>query len=379
MKKVIIAIFVFVICIGSLILAKENDLNIYSPNALLYDVTYDKILYEKNINERIPNASTTKILTAIVAYENSNMEDIVEVSTKAASIGGSKINLRKGDKVKMDSLMKGLLMSSGNDAAIAIAEHVGGSVEGFCSLMNKRAIELGATNTNFTTPHGLDNEEHYTTLSDLLIFSKYFIQIPYLMEIANTEQTIIKINNYEKELRSTNEMLLLYDCVNGIKTGYTSKAGRCLITSIESGDRNLITMVLGCETKKQRTEETIKLISYGYDNFEVVDILEKMQRVFDMRVRKAVKDKYKLEINGNRKVLLGKNEKNDIQYEYEISELLTAPIEKGSLIGEIRVLLKGNIISKLQIKVPHTIERKNILNYFLEIFQNQNSYLEIET
>ena len=379
MKKVIIAIFVFVICIGSLILAKENDLNIYSPNALLYDVTYDKILYEKNINERIPNASTTKILTAIVAYENSNMEDIVEVSTKAASIGGSKINLRKGDKVKMDSLMKGLLMSSGNDAAIAIAEHVGGSVEGFCSLMNKRATELGATNTNFTTPHGLDNDEHYTTLNDLLVFSKYFMQIPYLREIANTEQTIIKINNYEKELRSTNEMLFLYDGVNGIKTGYTSKAGRCLITSIESGDRNLITMVLGCETKKQRTEETIKLILYGYDNFEVVDILEKMHRVFDMRVRKAVKDKYKLEINGNRKVLLGKNEKNDIQYEYEISELLTAPIEKGSLIGEIRVLLKGNIISKLQIKVPHTIERKNILNYFLEIFQNQNLYLEIKT
>lgn len=379
MKKVIIAVFVFVICIGSLILAKEKELNIYSPNALLYDATYDKILYEKNINERIPNASTTKILTAIVAYENSNMEDIVEVSTKAASIGGSKINLRKGDKVKMDSLMKGLLMSSGNDAAIAIAEHVGGSVEGFCSLMNKRATELGATNTNFTTPHGLDNEYHYTTLSDLLIFSKYFIQIPYLMEIANTEQTIIKINNYEKELRSTNEMLFLYDGVNGIKTGYTSKAGRCLITSIESGDRTLITMVLGCETKKQRTDETIKLISYGYSNFEVVDIFEKMQRVFDMRVRKGVKDKYKLEINGNRKVLLAKNEKNNIRYEYKISEILTAPIEKGSIVGKILVLINGNIISELEIKMPNTIERKDILRYFLEIFQNQNSYLEIKT
>lgn len=379
MKKVIIAVFVFVICIGSLILAKENELNIYSPNALLYDVTYDKILYEKNINERIPNASTTKILTAIVAYENSNMEDIVEVSTKAASIGGSKINLRKGDKVKMDSLMKGLLMSSGNDAAIAIAEYVGGSVEGFCSLMNKKATELGATNTNFTTPHGLDNEYHYTTLSDLLIFSKYFIQIPYLMEIANTEQTIIKINNYEKELRSTNEMLFLYDGVNGIKTGYTSKAGRCLITSIESGDRTLITMVLGCETKKQRTDETIKLISYGYNNFEVVDIFEKMQRVFDMRVRKGVKDKYKLEINGNRKVLLAKNEKNNIRYEYKISEILTAPIEKGSIVGKILVLINSNIISELEIKMPNTIERKDILRYFLEIFQNQNSYLEIKT
>ena len=379
MKKILVTFLVFAICIGSLILAKEKELNIYSPNALLYDVTYDKILYEKNINEKVPNASTTKILTAIVAYENSNMEDIVEVSTKAASIGGSKINLRKGDKVKMDSLMKGLLMSSGNDAAIAIAEHVGGSVEEFCSLMNKRAIELGAKNTNFTTPHGLDNDEHYTTLNDLLIFSKYFMQIPYLREIANTEQTIIRINNYEKELRSTNEMLFLYDSVNGIKTGYTSKAGRCLITSISSGDRTLITMVLGCETKKQRTEETVKLISYGYTNFEVIDIFEKMQKSFEMRIRKAVDDKYKLELNGKKEILVAKNEKNDIRYEYEVSEILTAPIEKGSIIGKIKIYVKDNIVSEIQIKLPYGIERKNIFEYFFDIFQNQNSYLEIKT
>lgn len=379
MKKIIFLIVSFVLLVSTLIYAKENELNIISPNALLYDVTYDKILYEKNINEKIPNASTTKILTAIVAYENSNMDDIVEISTKAASIGGSKINLRKGDKVKMDSLMKGLLMSSGNDAAIAIAEHVGGSVQEFCDLMNKKAVELGAQNTNFTTPHGLDNDEHYTTLNDLLIFSKYFMEIPYLREIANTEKTIIKINNYEKELRSTNEMLFLYDGVNGIKTGYTSKAGRCLITSIESGDRTLITMVLGCETKKQRTEETIKLISYGYDNFEVVDIFENMKKNFEMRIRKSEKDKYKLEINGNRKVLLAKNEKKDIRYEYEITEVLTAPIEKESCVGTIKVLMKDNIITEFQIKLPYTIERKDVFEYFLEILKKQNLYLEIKT
>lgn len=379
MKKIIFLIVSFVLLVSTLIYAKENELNIISPNALLYDVTYDKILYEKNINEKIPNASTTKILTAIVAYENSNMDDIVEISTKAASIGGSKINLRKGDKVKMDSLMKGLLMSSGNDAAIAIAEHVSGSVQEFCDLMNKKAVELGAQNTNFTTPHGLDNDEHYTTLNDLLIFSKYFMEIPYLREIANTEKTIIKINNYEKELRSTNEMLFLYDGVNGIKTGYTSKAGRCLITSIESGDRTLITMVLGCETKKQRTEETIKLISYGYDNFEVVDIFENMKKNFEMRIRKSEKDKYKLEINGNRKVLLAKNEKKDIRYEYEITEVLTAPIEKESCVGTIKVLIKDNIITEFQIKLPYTIERKDVFEYFLEILKKQNLYLEIKT
>ena len=314
-----------------------------------------------------------------MAYENSKMDDVVEVSVKAASIGGSKINLRKGDKLKMDSLMKGLLMSSGNDAAIAIAEHVGGSVEEFCNLMNRRAIELGAQNTNFTTPHGLDNAEHYTTLNDLLIFSKYFMQIPYLREIANTEKTMIKINNYEKELRSTNEMLFLYDGVNGVKTGYTSKAGRCLITSIESGDRTLITMVLGCESKKQRTEETIKLISYGYDNFEVIDIFEKMKKVFEIRVRKALEDKYKLEITGKKKILVAKKEKNDIRYKYEVSEILTAPIKRESLVGKIKVLLNEQIISEIQIKLPSEIKRKDIISFFLEIYQNQNSYLEVKT
>ncbi len=378
MKKFLFIGLIFIFFVSSLYMAKENEPSIIAPNALVYDLTYQKILYAKNINEKIANASTTKILTAIVAYENSNMEDVVEISTKAASIGGSKINLRKGDKVKMDSLMKGLLISSGNDAAIAIAEHVGGSVENFCNLMNERAIELGAQNTNFVTPHGLDNEEHYTTLNDLLIFSKYFMQIPYLREIVDTERTVIKINNYEKELRSTNEMLFLYDGVNGIKTGYTSKAGRCLITAISSGDRDLITMVLGCETKKQRTEETIKLISYGYGEFEEVDICENMQKIFDIRIRKAIKEKYKLEINGDRKHLLRKEEKNNIKYQYEVAEVLTAPIERDTLLGKIKVYIDDTIISEIDIKAPFTIERKDVFYYFFDIFKKQNSYLEIK-
>lgn len=378
MKKTIFVFVIFILFVSSLYLAKESEPKILSPNALVYDLTYQKILYEKNINEKIANASTTKILTAIVAYENSSMEDVVEISTKAASVGGSKINLRKGDKVKMDSLMKGLLISSGNDAAIAIAEYVSGSVEEFCILMNERAKELGAQNTNFVTPHGLDNDAHYTTLNDLLIFSKYLMQIPYLREIVNTEKTIIQINNYEKELRSTNEMLFLYDGVNGIKTGYTSKAGRCLITAVSSGDRDLITMVLGCETKKQRTEETIKLISYGYDEFEEVDIFENMKKKFDIRIRKAINEKYKMEINGTQKVLLSKNDKNKIEYQYEISEMLTAPINKDTLIGTIKIYLNNEIISEIDIKAPYIIERKDIFYYFFDIFQNQNTYLEIK-
>ena len=166
--------------------------SVLAKAALVYDRKYKKILYEKNINQKMPNASTTKILTAIVAYENGNMNDVVVVSERAASIGGSTINLRKGNKVLLGDLIKGLLICSGNDAAIAIAEHISGSVEDFCELMNKRARELGATNTNFTTPHGLDNDNHYTTASDLLIFADYLLNIDYLANVVNTKNIIYK-------------------------------------------------------------------------------------------------------------------------------------------------------------------------------------------
>lgn len=361
------------------VMSKTQDLKINATAALLYDKTYDKILYAKNIDSRVPNASTTKVLTAIVAYENSNMDDIVEVSKKAASVGGSTINLRKGNKVKMGDLMKGLLMSSGNDAAIAIAEHVGGSIENFCEMMNQRAKELGATNTNFVTPHGLDREEHYTTIQDLLIFTKHFMEIPYLLEISNTSTASIKIDNYTRELRTTNEMLSIYDAVNGIKTGFTGKAGRCLITSIASGERELVTMVLGCDTKKQRTTETIQLITYGYDNFEEVDIFENMKKKFEIRVKKSLNGRYEIIISGNKKILIKKGEENLIRYDYDISYDLVAPLANGQKIGQIQVLLNSEILTEIPITMPYEISPKNFIQYFSEIIKNQKAYTEVKT
>ncbi|MBQ8299711.1 MAG: D-alanyl-D-alanine carboxypeptidase [Clostridia bacterium] len=361
------------------VMSKVQELKINASAALLYDKTYDKILYEKNIDAKLPNASTTKVLTAIVAYENSSMDEVVEISERAASIGGSTINLRKGNKVLMGDLMKGLLMSSGNDAAIAIAEHVGGSVENFCEMMNQRAKELGATNTNFVTPHGLDRDDHYTTIQDLLIFTKYFMGIPYLLEISNTSTASIKIDNYTKELRTTNEMLAIYDAVNGIKTGFTGKAGRCLITSISSGERELITMVLGCDTKKQRTTETIQLIAYGYKEFEEIDIFENMKKSFEIRVKKSLNDKYEVKIGGNKKVLVRKGDANAIEYNYEILHDLVAPLQKGEKIGQIQVALNDEILTEISITIPYEINRKNFMQYFNEIIQKQKMYTEVKT
>lgn len=352
-----------------------SNLQIYSKVALLYDNTYDKILFEKNIDEKVHNASTTKVLTSIVAYENSDMEAIVTVSQKAATVGGSTIGLKKGDKIKMEDLMKGLLICSGNDAAVAIAEYVGGSVENFASMMNKKAKELGATSTNFVTPHGLDDDMHYTTARDLLIFSKYLLRVPFLAQIVNTSNITININGYSKEIRTTNEMLSIYPEANGIKTGYTGKAGRCLITSIDNNGRNLIIIVLGCDTKKQRTEETKKLINYGYKAYEIVNIYEKMRKNFNINIDKTVAKNYEICIAGDKKILLKMGEKDGISYKYKIFSGLIAPIEKGAKLGEIVVNVDGIPVDKLEIKSPIRIERKKMTEYIKELLKNQVMYV----
>lgn len=382
MKKYIKICGVFMILVMLFSNAKvyaDETINVNATAAILYDKTYDKILYEKEIDVKLPNASTTKILTAIVAYENSNMDDIVEISERATSVGGSTINLRKGNKVKMGDLMKGLLMSSGNDAAIAVAEHVGGNVENFCEMMNKKAKELGAINTNFVTPHGLDRDEHYTTVQDLLIFTNYFMKIPYLLEISNTNVTTIKIDNYTKELKNTNEMLSIYDGVNGIKTGFTGKAGRCLVTSICSGDRNLITIVLGCDTKKQRTSETIQLINYGYNEYKEIDIFENMKKNFEIRVKKSLKDRYELIISGSKKVLVKKENEKYIQYNYDIFNDLVAPLQNGQNIGQIQVILNGEILTCIPLNIPYGIKKNGIMHYFNKILKKQKNYIEIKS
>ncbi len=181
--------------------ANSNNLILNSKNAILYDKTYKKVLYEKDAYTRVPNASTTKILTAIVAYENGNVESVVTVSKLAASVGGSVINLRSGDKVTLGDLIKGLLVHSGNDAAIAIAEHVGGSVENFCNMMNKKAMDLGLNNTHFITPHGLDAENHYSTAYDLAKMAEYLLDIEYLSRIVKETSVNIKVNDNTRILR----------------------------------------------------------------------------------------------------------------------------------------------------------------------------------
>lgn len=350
---------------------------INAPAAILYDRKYKKVLYNKNMNEKRPNASTTKIMTAIVAYENGNMYDVVTVSQKAANVGGSTIRLRKGDQISLNDLMHGLLICSGNDAAIAIAEHIGGSVEKFCELMNEKAKEIGAYNTNFLSPHGLDIDNHYSTAYDLAIMSDYSLNIKYIADIMNKRKAEIKINNYIRTIGSTNEILSLYNGANGVKTGYTGKAGRCLIASVTKDDWQIISVVLGCNTKKQRTNETIKLLNYGFNEFEFMDLCENMKKDFHISVNKSKKKEYNIKIEATYIQPVTDEELNNINYIYKINQNLEAPVTAGEKIGDVEIYVKEDLVKTLPIIIGTKIERKTLINYFFECIFNLGRYYRI--
>ena len=236
------------------------------------DRASNTLLIRKNENQKKKMASTTKIMTALIVIEHSNLSDTIEVSKKAANTGGSRLGLKSGDKITVYDLLYGLMMRSGNDAAVALAEYVAGSISNFANLMNEKAKLLGLSSTHFVTPHGLDEDEHYTTAYELAILSNYAMNNEIFARIVGTKNYTITINGYPKTLTNTNELLGALNGVYGIKTGFTNGANRCLVTCCKRGDMDIICVVLGADSKKYRTSDSIKLIEYAFHNFTYVDI-----------------------------------------------------------------------------------------------------------
>ena len=259
--------------------AEELETN--SRIALIYDRASGQILYEKNGKKQTPMASTTKIMTAIVVLENADLTETVTINAKAAGIGGSRLGLKKNDKITVNDLLYGLMLRSGNDAAVALAIHVGGSIEGFANMMNEKAKEMGLTNSHFVVPHGLDNEGHFTTAYELAKMADYALKIDKFREIVSTKLTTININGYPKAINNTNQLLGSISGVYGVKTGFTNGAGRCLVTACKRGELDIITVIIGADTTKIRTADTIKLIEYASKNYEVINIKEIVEEKFE--------------------------------------------------------------------------------------------------
>ena len=361
---------------------------ISSRAAVIIDRKTGLVVYEKNSNDIRKMASTTKIMTAIVVIENTpNLYETVTVSKKAASVGGAVLGLRTNDKITINDLLYGLMLKSGNDTAIALAEAVGGSVEGFAEIMNKKAKEIGLENTHFVTPHGLDSEEHYTTAYELATLANYALNNQKFKEIVGTKMYTVHINGQSVGVSNGNELLGNFAGVYGVKTGFTNGANRCLVTACERDGVDLIAVVLGADTKNIRTKDSMNILKYVYQNFEYVDLESKINKEFlewnrdnFVEIEKGI-DMYadlKLDNITYSQILVNKNNINRIKVELECEQFFESPIYENTKVGEVIVKLGEDEILKTDILIKKTIEKKSILEYLNEIMKSFKKFM-VET
>ena len=360
-----------------------------SRRYIVYDRISKSMIIGKNEDVKSAMASTTKIMTTIVILEKADLNEKVTVSAKAGGTGGSRLGLKKGDKASVRDLLYGLMLRSGNDAAVALAEHVGGSVKGFAELMNEKAIELGLTNTHFVTPHGLDDANHYTTALELAKLTDYAMDNETFAKIVGTKSTTIYINNQSRQINNTNELLGVLNGVVGVKTGFTNNAGRCLVTETKRNNMDIITIVLGADTKKDRTKDSVNLIEYTFSKYKMYNLEEQIIKEFNKW--KNINEKRILIIKGktsNPKLALGAIEKaiipicDDDKIEYSINALteVEAPVEQWNVMGTLTVKLNGEILENIDIVNINEVQKRDWKDYFkivLNTYGNWKNFIII--
>ena len=299
----------------------------------------------------------------------------------------SELGLKTGDKITILDLLYGLMLRSGNDAAVALAEYAGGDINGFAELMNAKALELGLTNTHFETPHGLDSNEHYTTAYELALLSNYALNNPTFAKIVGTKNYTITINSSPKDLSNTNELLGNMQGVYGIKTGFTNGANRCLVTACKRNNMDIICVVLGADTKKFRTIDSIKLINYVFNNFVVYDLESFINKNFEdwkkdnlntFIINKGLSQDVLLNIENLyiSKVPIRKDLINSFEMKVECQKYFKAPVKGNSSIGNIVISNSGKEIAKCNISIMNNIDKKNSSYYFIYLLKNISSIIQ---
>ena len=358
-----------------------------SRSCVVIDRNTNTILYGKNENTERKMASTTKIMTATIIIENCNLNETIEVSKKAAGTGGSRLGLKTGDKITIRDLLYGLMLCSGNDAAVALAEYAGSSINGFADLMNNKANSLGLTNTHFETPHGLDSDKHYTTAYELALLSNYALNNKTFAQIVGTKTYTITINGSPKQITNTNELLGTFNGVYGVKTGFTNGANRCLVTACKQNNMDIICVVLGADTKKFRTQDSIKLINYVLNNFEPVDIKQiintkfedwKKENINDFYINKGIFNQIDLKIETIDKniIPIRKDLKNDIEISIDCQKTFDAPLLSNTVIGKLHAVISDKLILDYNIYNSLNIPKKSWNYYLFNILKNYPNILE---
>ena len=318
-----------------------------AKSMVVLETTNNNILYSKNENEKLPMASTTKIITALTVLENcDDLDKKITIPLKATLVEGSSIYLKENEILSIRQLLYGLMLQSGNDAALALALELGnGSVDDFAILMNETIKKCGAENTNLVTPHGLDSKEHYTTAKDLALITSYALKNPIFKEIVSCKNyRIEESENCSKRIIINKNKLLnsLEGCI-GVKTGYTSRAGRCLVTACERNGMQVVCVVLNC---RPMFEESAELINKAFSEYNIYEILPPYKFITDVIVEDGKDRSLKLYNKNGFKVVSKKSDINKYSIIYDYSKKVDAPIQKDQKLGEVQIYFDKTLIFK---------------------------------
>ena len=313
-------------------------------------------------------ASCTKIMTALVALEHGELTDTVKVSARAAGVEGSSIYLKQGEELTLEDLLYGLMLASGNDAAVAIAEHIGGSVDGFLVMMNERARELGAMDTHFATPNGLDTKEHYTTAYDLALIAACAMDNSDFCRIVGTQSRSMPYEGVAngRVVRNKNKLLRTYEGANGVKTGYTGDAGRCFVGAARREGMQLVGVVLNCGPM---FEETAALLDDAFAAYDMLPVTVADQAVGRIATDEGVQGA--VEYGAAREVLLPltNEEQERVVLQLALWEPAAAPITTGQAVGEARALLDGKTLTQFPLVALGDVERRNYFWYIQRVIE----------
>lgn len=357
-----------------LVYAEEiKDSQLYAKAAVLLDAESNRVLYQKNGYEKMPMASTTKIMTCLLALECSKPDDVVEFSQYAASMPKVKLGANTGRKFYMKDLLYSLMLESHNDTAVAIAERIGGSTTGFANMMNERAKKIGTKNTNFVTPNGLDDPMHYTTAYDLAIIASEAIKNEEFKKIINTPSHNFSDLDGKVNFSVNNKDAFLSQMEGafGIKTGFTGNAGYCFVGALKRDNRTFISVVLGSgwpPSKTYKWQDTRKLMNYGLSNFNYKVVFEGVKEYKTVDVERGQKKSTGTTIDGNLSLLLSDNDVVEFQYDYPKDNKITAPVDRGEIVGWLNIMVNGEVIKSYKISATEPVKKETFSFDFNTIF-----------
>lgn len=350
----------------------KNEIDVNAKSGILLDAKSGKIIYEKNIHEKLAPASITKIMVMLLAIEDLenekiSLEDQVTVSLDASKMGGSQLFLHEGETQSIEILLKSIALRSANDSSVALSEHLEGSLESFLKRMNKRAEELGMKNTHFKNPTGLPDEGHYSTAYDISLMSQELLKYPKMSEWLTMWMDEVKVGKNKdivQSLVNTNKLIRFYEGANGIKTGYTNDAGFCLSASAERGNLKLISVILGSETSNERFDEAKKLLDYGFSTYDSILVNKKNDIIENLQVFKGNTKNVDIALKEDINILVKKGQENKVEREIKISDKIKAPIKKNQVLGELVIKIDGKEVAKEKLVSTEEIKKASFINLY---------------